>query len=129
MATYYWYIYTFIFSLFYNGGIYRLFDKVYDPNQSDNLATGPWYTQGAIFDYDVYLIGSQEFMTTVGRNDSVGSTTLEILENTPVRLRFRQSGHPRLNNGQGPPDDQFIELDMVEVTTDWTFYPTGRILC
>ncbi len=116
-----------IFSLFYNGGIYRLFDKVYDPGQTDNLATGPWYTQGAIFDYDVYLIGSQEFMTTVGKNNAVGSTTLDILENTPIRLRIRQSGHPRLNNGQGPPGDQFIELDMVEVITDWTFYPTGRV--
>jgi hypothetical protein len=116
-----------IFSLFYNGGIYRLFDKVYDPNQTDNLATGPWYTQGGIFDYEVYLIGSQEFMTTVGKNNAVGRATLEILENTPVRLRLRQKCHLRLNNGQGPPGDSFIELDMVEATTDWTFYPTGRV--
>ncbi|MGD9110670.1 MAG: hypothetical protein PVG93_06980 [Phycisphaerales bacterium] len=116
-----------IFSLFYNGGIYRLFDKVYDPTQSDNLATGPWYTQGSIFDYDVYLIGGQEFMTTVGKNNAVGRATLVILENTPVRLRFRQFCHPRLNNGQGPPGDIFLELDMVEATTDWTFYPTGSV--
>jgi hypothetical protein len=32
-----------------------------------------------------------------------------------------------LNNGNGPPNDVFIELDMVEATTDWTFYPTGRV--
>ena len=73
-----------IFSLFYNGGIYRLFDKVYDPAQTDNLVTGPWYCQGGIFDYDIYLLNSQEFMTTIGKNDSVGRATLEILENTPV---------------------------------------------
>jgi len=30
-----------IFSLFYNGGIYRMFDKVYDPGLTDNLVTGP----------------------------------------------------------------------------------------
>ena len=30
-----------IMSLFYNGGIYRMFDKVHDPNQQDNLVTGP----------------------------------------------------------------------------------------
>lgn len=116
-----------IFSLFYNGGIYQMLDKVYDPNQQDNLVNGPWYTQGGIFDYDVYLVGDQENMTTVGRNNNVGRATLEILENTPVRLRIRQKCHPRLNNGDGPPNDQFIELDMVEATTDWTFYPTGRV--
>ncbi len=116
-----------IFSLFYNGGIYRMFDKVFDPNQQDNLACGPWYSQGGIFDYDIYLLGSQEFMTTVGRNDSPARATLEILENTPVRLRVRQFCHPRLNNGDGPPGDPFIELDMVEATTDWTFYPIGRV--
>jgi hypothetical protein len=116
-----------IFSLFYNGGIYRLFDKVYDPNQQDNLVTGPWYCQGGIFDYDVYLLGDQEFMTTVGRNNEVSGASLEILENTPVRLRLRQKCHPRLNNGDGPPGNPFVELDMVEATTDWTFYATGRV--
>jgi hypothetical protein len=118
-----------VFSLFYNGGIYKLFDKVYDPAESDNLVTwqGGYYSQGGIFDYEVYLIGSQEFMTTLGRNNSVGRATLEILENTPVRLRVRQFCHLRLNNGQGPPGDIFLELDMVETTTDWTFYPTGRV--
>jgi hypothetical protein len=118
-----------VFSLFYNGGIYKLFDKVYDPTESDNLVTwqGGYYSQGGIFDYEVYLIGSQEFMTTLGRNNSVGRATLEILENTPVRLRVRQFCHLRLNNGQGPPGDIFLELDMVETTTDWTFYPTGTV--
>jgi hypothetical protein len=116
-----------IFSLFYNGGIYRLFDKVYDPAQADNLVTGPVYSQGGIFDYDVYLDGDQEHMTTLGRNDDPARATLEILENTPVRLRVRQKCHPRLNNGDGPPNDIFLELDMVEATTDWTFYPTGRV--
>jgi hypothetical protein len=66
-------------------------------------------------------------MTTVGKNDSVGRATLEILENTQVRLRVRQFCHPRLNNGDGPPSDKFIELDMVEATTIWTFYPTGAV--
>lgn len=116
-----------IFSLFYNGGIYRLFDKVYDPNQQDNLVTGPWYCQGGIFDYDVYLLGDQECTTAVGRNNDISGTSLEILENTPVRLRLRQKCHPRLNNGNGPPGNPFVELDMVEATTDWTFYPTGRV--
>jgi hypothetical protein len=116
-----------VFSLFYNGGIYRLFDKVYDPAQKDNLVTGPVYNQGGIFDYDIYLLGSQEFMTTVGKNNSVGRATLEILENTPARLRLRQFCHPRLNNGDGPPADPFVEFDMVEATTEWTFYPTGRV--
>ncbi len=116
-----------IFSLFYNGGIYRMFDKVYDPGQTDNLVTGPWYCQGGIFDYDIYLLNSQEFMTTLGKNDDPARATLEILENTPVRLRVRQFCHPRLNNGDGPPADPFIEFDMVEATTEWTFYPTGRV--
>ncbi|MFA5424038.1 MAG: dockerin type I domain-containing protein [Phycisphaerae bacterium] len=116
-----------IFSLYYNGGIYRLFDKVYDPCLTDNLVTGPWYSQGGIFDYDIYLLNSQEFMTTLGRNDDPARATLEILENTPVRLRVRQFCHPRLNNGDGPPGNPFPELDMVEATTEWTIYPTGRV--
>ncbi|MGD2093702.1 MAG: hypothetical protein PVH77_01710 [Phycisphaerales bacterium] len=116
-----------IFSLFYNGGIYRMFDKVYDSNEQDNLVTGPWYCQGGIFDYDVYLVGNQEFSTALGRNNEPGRATLEIIENTPVRLRIRQKCRPRLNNGDGPPNDQFVELDMVETTTEWTFYPTGRV--
>lgn len=118
-----------VLSLFFNGGIYKLFDKVYDPAESDNLVT--WhsgnYCQGGLFDYDIYLLGSQEFMTTMGKNSSVGRATLEILENTPVRLRVRQFCHPRLNNGDGPPGDSFIEMDMVEATTVWTFYPTGSV--
>ncbi|MDD5455004.1 MAG: hypothetical protein PHW62_05875 [Candidatus Ratteibacteria bacterium] len=116
-----------VFSLFYNGGIYQMFDKVYDPKMQDNLLTGPWYSQGGIFDYDVYLWGDQEFMTTVGRNNNPGRASLEILENTPVRLRVRQKCYPRLNNADGPRNDRFIESDMVHTTTEWTFYPTGRI--
>ena len=116
-----------IMSLFYNGGIYRMFDKVHDPNMEDNLVTGPGYSQGGIFDYDVYLQGDQEFMTTLGRNSDPCRATLEILENTPVRFRVRQKCHPRLNNGDGPPEDIFLELDKVKATTEWTFYPTGRV--
>ena len=116
-----------VMSLFYNGGIYKMFDKVHDPNMQDNLVMEPEYSQGGIFDYDVYLQGDQEFMTTLGRNSDPCRATLEILENTPVRLRVRQKCHPRLNNGDGPPEDIFLELDKVETTTEWTFYPTGRI--
>jgi hypothetical protein len=106
-----------------------MFDKVYDPAESDNLVTweGGNYCQGGLFDYDIYLLGSQEFMTTLGRNSSIGRATLEILENTPVRMRVKQFCHPRLNNGDGPPGNPFIEFDMVEATTIWTFYPTGRV--
>ena len=77
-----------IMSLFYNGGIYRMYDKVHDPEMQDNLVTdNGGYSQGGIFDYDVYLQGDQEFMTTLGRNEDPSRATLEILENTPVRLR------------------------------------------
>jgi hypothetical protein len=119
-----------VFSLFYNGGIYQMYDKVHDPDMLDNLVTDPSgyeYCQGGIFDYDVYLRGEQEFMTTMGRNNNIGRASLEILENTPVRVRIRQICHPRLNNGGGPPGDHYIELDMVHATSDWTFYPTGRV--
>ena len=70
-----------VMSLFYNGGIYKMYDKVHDPNQQDNLVTDNSYSQGGLFDYDVYLQGDQEHMTTLGRNDSPGQATLEILEN------------------------------------------------
>lgn len=116
-----------VLSLFYNGGIYQIFDKVHDSAQQDNLVTGPGYTQGGIFDYDVYLLGDQEFSTAIGRNDTPGRASLEIIENTPVRLRVRQKCHPRLNSGQGPEHDKFVELDMVQTVTEWTFYPTGRV--
>ncbi len=116
-----------VFSLFYNGGIYQMFDKVHDPKMLDNLLTGPGYCQGGIFDYDVYLLGDQEFMTTMGRNNNPGRASLEIIENTPVRVRVLQKCHPRLNNGDGPENDKFIELDMVETVTQWTFYPNGKI--
>jgi len=115
-----------IFSLFYNGGIYRLFDKVHDPNQEDNLVTGPVYCQGGLFDYDVYLEGDQEFSTALGKNADPGHASLTLVENTPVRVRILQRCRPRLNNGKGPQGDPFVELDMVETTTEWTFYPTGR---
>lgn len=115
-----------IFSLFYNGGIYRLFDKMHDPNQQDNLVTGPGYCQGGLFDYDVYLEGDQEFSTAIGRNAGPGRASLTIIENTPARVRILQKCQPRLNNDRGPPGDWFVELDMVETTTEWTFYPTGR---
>ncbi len=115
-----------VFSLFYNGGIYRLFDKVHDPNQQDNLVTGPVYCQGGLFDYDVYLEGDQEFSTAIGKNTDPGRASLRVIENTPSRVRLLQKCHPRLNNGQGPAGDPFIELGMVETTTEWTFYPTGR---
>jgi hypothetical protein len=116
-----------VLSLFYNGGIYQMFDKMYDPAQQDNLVTGPGYCQGGIFDYNVYLFGDQEFTTTTGLNNGPGRASLEIIENTPVRLRVRQKCRPRLNNGDGPANDKFVELDMVETTTEWTFYPTGRV--
>jgi len=116
-----------VLSLFYNGGIYKMFDKMYDPTQQDNLVTGPGYCQGGIFDYNVYLLGDQEFTTTTGLNSGPGRASLEIIENTPVRLRVRQKCHPRLNNGDGPANDKFVELNMVETTTEWTFYPTGRV--
>jgi len=115
-----------IFSLFYNGGIYRLFDKVHDPNQQDNLVTGPGYCQGGLFDYDVYLEGDQEFSTAIGKNTDPGRASLEVIENTPVRVRILQMCHPRSNNAYGPPGDPFVELDMVETSTEWTLYPTGR---
>jgi hypothetical protein len=116
-----------VFSLYFNGAICRLFDKVHDPGQQNNLLTGPEYCQGGLFDYDVYLEGNQEFSTAIGRNESTGRATVEILESSPVRLRVLQRCHPRLNNGNGPRNDRYIELDMVETTTEWTFYPTGRV--
>lgn len=116
-----------VFSLFYNGAIHRMFDKVHDPDEQDCLVTGPNYCQGGIFDYNVYLRGDQEFTTAVGPNNKPGRASLEVLENTPVRLRLRQTCHPRLNNGNGPPGDQFVELAMVIATTEWTFYPGGRV--
>jgi hypothetical protein len=114
-----------VFSLFYNGGPHRLFDKSYDA--TDNLNTGPWYCQGGIFDYDAYLGDKREFSTTQGKNNSISRTSLEILEKTGCRVRIRQKCHPRLNAGNGPKGDPFVELDMVHCTTEWTIYPTGRV--
>jgi hypothetical protein len=115
------------FSLYFNGGIFRIWDKVADPEMKDNLVTGPNYCQGGLFDLDVYLSGQQEFMTTMGKNRKLGGEKLELLESTPVRVRLRQTCHPRLNNGAGPPGEPYIELEMVETTTEWTFYSTGRV--
>lgn len=123
-----------VWNAFFNGGIHQWFDLAHDPTGSDNLTTessGGNYNTGTLFDYDVYLgFGFNqinEFMTTVGRNASTGALTFEILENTPARLRIEQTGHPRLNNGTGPPGDPFVELAFVDVTTIWTVYPTGKV--
>ncbi len=123
-----------VFSEFFNGGIRDLYDLSADPGRSDNLATasnGGTYGQGALFDWDFYLGNSPanayEFMTTMGSNANAGAAVLEILENSAARVRIRQSGHPRLNNGQGPPGDPFPELEMIEFETIWTIYPTGKV--
>jgi thrombospondin type 3 repeat protein len=123
-----------VFGTPFNGGIYQWFDKVADPAEVDNLATASNagnYSQGAIFDYDVYL-GSTifnpiEFSTAIGRNPAPGALQLSVIENTPARIRIRQQNHPRLNNGSGPAGDPFPELPNILTTTDWTIYPTGKI--
>jgi hypothetical protein len=115
------------FSLAFNGGVYQIFDKVADPEMKDNLVSGPNYGQGGLFDYDVYLSGQQEFMTTIGKSRKPGRESLTVLENTPVRARLKQECHPRLNNGEGPAGDPYYELDMVKATTEWTIYATGRV--
>ena len=66
-------------------------------------------------------------MTTVGTNFDPGALSFDILENTSARVRILQAGHPRLNNGLGPPGDPFPELELVATTTLWTLYPTGQI--
>ena len=125
---------TLVFSDEFNGGIYQWFDKVSDPAQTDNLATasgGGNYSQGTVFDYDVYLgtniFNPIEFSTAIGRNPSPGALDLSILERSPARVRIRQKNQPRLNNGTGPPGDPFPEIGFVETTTIWTIYPTGKI--
>ncbi len=123
-----------VFDEAFNGGMSRWYDLAFDPGQTDNLATesgGGGYGQGVLFDYDVYLGAgfndAQEFMTTMGRNSDPGALELDIVENTALRVRIRQSGHPRLNNGQGPPGDPFPELKWIRVTTLWTIYPNGKV--
>jgi hypothetical protein len=122
-----------VFSDKFNGGIHQWYDLTADPSETDNLTTsssGGFYNTGTLFDYDVYLgigINVIEFMTTVGTNANPGALTFSILENTPARVRILQQGHPRLNNGQGPAGDIFVELYFVEVTTIWTLYPTGKV--
>lgn len=123
-----------VFGEAFNGGIHQWYDLSFDPTESDNLTTessGIGYNTGTLFDYDVYL-GFQfsqinEFMTTVGPNASTGALVFDVLENTSTRVRIEQTGHPRLNNGTGPPGDPFIELAFVDVTTIWSLYPTGRV--
>ncbi len=47
-----------VFNKAFNGAINRWIDKVNDPGETDNLATasgGGNYSQGTVFDYDVYL--------------------------------------------------------------------------
>lgn len=122
-----------VFSDKFNGGIHQWYDLTADPTESDNLTTesgGGFYNTGTLFDYNVYLgfgFDLIEFMTTVGTNANPGALQFSILENTPARVRILQQGFPRLNNGQGPPGDPFVELDFVEVTTIWTLYPTGKV--
>ena len=123
-----------VFSEGFNWGPHQLFDLGADPGQTDNLATDSFfgdYSQGVLYRYDVYLgttaANAQEFQTTLGRNASPGTATLEVLENTAARVRLRQFGHPRLNNGTGPPGDPFPELELVDATTLWTVYPTGKV--
>lgn len=123
-----------VFSDEFNGGIYQWFDKVSDPGETDNLATasnGGNYTQGTVFDYDVYLGSSIfnpiEYSTAIGRNPSPGSVELSVIERSPARVRVLQKNQPRLNNGAGPPYDPFPEIGFIETTTVWTIYPTGKI--
>ncbi len=121
-----------VFSDRFNGGIHQWYDLTADPSETDNLTTassGGFYNTGTLFDYDVYLgfgFDVIEFMTTVGTNANPGALQFSILENTPARVRILQSGHPRLNNGQGPAGDPFVELEFVAVTAIWTIYPTGK---
>ncbi|MGD0949656.1 MAG: thrombospondin type 3 repeat-containing protein [Candidatus Binatia bacterium] len=123
-----------VFGAAFNGGIYQWFDKVADPSEADNLATasnGGNYSQGTVFDYDVYLgtspLNAIEFSTALGRNPSPGDLELSVIENSAARVRIRQINHPRLNNGAGPVGDPFPELPNILAATDWTIYPTGKI--
>ncbi len=120
------------FSDRFNGGIHRWFDLAADPGETDNLSTssaGGFYNTGTLFTYNVYLGTTSpiEYTTTVGTNFASGALDLSILENTSTRVRIRQAGHPRLNNGSGPAGDPFPELEMVDVETIWTLYPTGKV--
>lgn len=123
------------FDELYNGGIHQWFDLAADPGMTDSLAgalaaggTFP-YSQGALFGYQAYLHGapSMEFMTTMGVNADPGTLDLSVLEDSPARVRIRQRGMPRLNNGQGPLADVFPEIGFITATTTWTIYPTGGV--
>ncbi len=122
-----------VYSASFNGGIHQWFDLAADPGETDSLSgaffgTFP-YSQGALFGYQAYLNVSpnMEFMTTVGINANPGSLMLSVLENTPARVRIRQRGQPRLNNGLGPLADPFPEMGLITAATDWTIYPTGKV--
>ena len=122
-----------VFDQLYNGGVHQWFDLAADPSETDSLAgalagTFP-YSQGALFGYQAYLFEapSMEFMTTLGMNADPGSLSLTVIENTPARVRIRQIGQPRLNNGFGPTSDVFPEIGIITATTLWTIYPTGKI--
>lgn len=123
-----------VFSNHFNGGPYQWFDLAADPGATDNLATASgngFYSNGALFDWDFYLgtggANAIEYMTTQGYNAQPGALQFDLLEVTPARVRIRQAGHPRLNNGGGPAGDPFAELPLIDFTTLWTIYPTGRI--
>ena len=123
-----------VFSDRFNGGPAGWYDLAFPGGATDNLATasaGGFYSNGVLFDYDVYLgtsgANAIEFMTTQGTNATPGALEFELLETTPARVQILQRGHPRLNNGQGPPGDPFPELALVRTTTVWTLYATGRV--
>jgi len=122
-----------VFDRAFNGGPSQWYDHGFDPGELDNLATsqGGNYSNGVLFDYDVYLgtYGGNaiEHMTTQGRNADPGALELMLIESSPARVRIRQHGHPRLNNGGGPPGDPFRELALITFTTLWTIYPTGKV--
>jgi hypothetical protein len=122
-----------VFDALYNGGIHQWFDLAADPGATESLAgafagTFP-YSQGALFGYQAYLstAPAMEFMTTMGANPGPGSLELSVLESTPARVRIRQRGQPRLNNGSGPLSDVFPEMGLITATTVWTIYPTGKV--
>lgn len=97
-----------VFSDQFNGGPSEWYDLAFPGGASDNLATesaGGNYSNGSIFDYDVYLGTNATnlivYMTTMGRNASPGSLVFDLVETSAARTVIRQEGHPRLNNGAG----------------------------
>ncbi len=121
-----------VFDRAYNGGPAAWYDLRADPGAADNLARSVYnYSQGVLFDYDVYLGtgggNAIEHMTTMGSNADAGALQVDILEKSSTRLRLRQKGHPRLNNGGGPAGNPFPELMWIDAETVWTLYPTGKV--